>query len=301
MKVGPLARLVLAFGIALAGGPPVMAEPATQQATPTSLTEPPNPASSEDSDPDKTKLDSRETPAPELDLLLEWSENPGVFEDDLHRRHGNLLYLESRREIGEAELAEAKRHDAEQMWDVLENYIGLAHDKNRMARYELASEMGEALLRIDEGTWAALRVGGEAYALAAAIQNMRHSLLEAWQAAADGDPGVKALLDAEARIPPVETESSSIRFLALLQAGDNADGGPIRRYEFGTALISQSPEDIRQVYEALRGDLKKTLEEQLVRVLEDIGREQIEFEGKAEKVALVAALLDRQPEEFGFR
>ncbi len=234
--------------------------------------------------------------------LLEWSEKPGVYEGELRRRHQNPLYVDSRREIGEGDLSEAKRRDAKQMWATLESYISLANDKSRMGRYELASEMGDALLRLDETTWNALRVGGEAYALAAAAQKIRASLLDAWQDVASVDPGVKALLDAEARIPAVKTESPAIRFLALLQVEPGKggeDGGPIRRYELGAALLSEDAETIRKVHSLLRGELRSSVREQLASVLTDIGRDEIEFDGKWQKVTVAAELLKRQPAEFG--
>lgn len=233
--------------------------------------------------------------------MLEWSAKPGVFEADLRRRYGNPLYLESRREFGEEELLEARRRDADLMWGVLENYIELVSDKNRMARFELASQMGDALLRIDEGTWKALRAGGEAYALAASIQELRSRLLAEWKVAAARDPGVKALLDAERRIPSVKTGAEAIRFLALIQSAGADEDGPIRRYEFGAALLSEEPDTIRSVYKSLRGELKSTVREQLTRVLQEIGREEVDFERKREKVALVAGLLGRTPGDFGIR
>ncbi|MDP6979481.1 MAG: hypothetical protein QF570_12915 [Myxococcota bacterium] len=239
-----------------------------------------------------------EAPGP----LLEWSEKPGVYEGELRRRHNNPLYVDSRREIAESDLSEAKRRDAAQMWAALESYVGLANDKKRMARYELASEMGEALLRLDENTWNALRVGGEAYALAAATQKVRTSLIDSWQDVASVDPGVKALLDAEARIPSVETESPAIRFLALLQAESGEAGeedGPIRRYELGAALLSEDAETIRKVHALLRGDLRDSVREQLASVLSDIGRAELEFEGKWEKVTVAAELLEKRPVDFG--
>jgi hypothetical protein len=250
-----------------------------------------------------TTIEEAEEPSsPAPGAPLEWSENPGVYESDLLRRFGNPLYLESRRQIGEGELLEAKRRDAEQMWQVLESFIDLLSDKGSMSRFELASQMGDALLRIDEGTWAALRVGGEAYPLAAAIQNLRTWLLKEWRVSSAADPGVKALLDAEARIPIVETESLAIRFLALIQAGDvDEQEGPIRRYEFGTALMNEDPASIRKVYAALRGELKSTMQKQLTLLLEEIAREEIEFEGRDRKVAVVTGLLGLNPADLGLR
>lgn len=246
--------------------------------------------------------EAEEPSSPAPAAPLEWSENPGVYESDLFRRFGNPLYLESRRQIGEEELLEAKRRDAEQMWKVLESFIDLLSDKGRMSKFELASQMGDALLRIDEGTWTALRVGGAAYPLAAAIQNLRASLLKQWRVSSAADPGVKALLDAEARIPTVETESLAIRFLALIQAGDGDEKeGPIRRYEFGTALMNEDPVSIRKIYGALRGELKFTMQKQLTLLLEEIDREEIEFAGRDRKVAVVIGLLGLNPADLGLR
>lgn len=237
-------------------------------------------------------------PAPEI--LLEWSENPGVYESDLRRRLENPLYVEARRIIDESELLRAKRVDAANAWDALEEFIGLLSDKKRMERYELASEMADALLRIDEATWEALRVGGEAYALATSIQKMRAQLMQDWRSASAKDPGVQALLDAEESIPTVQTESSAVRFLALIQAGnDEEEQGPISTNEFGTALMSEDPDSIRTVYESLQGELKNALRDQLRAVLWDVGREEIEFPDKHEKVAAVAELLEAKPFDFG--
>jgi len=238
---------------------------------------------------------------PEPLARLEWSERPGVFEAGLRRRHGNPLFVDSRREVEEAEVLEARGRDAEQMWIALEDYVDLARDKKRMARYELASEMGEALLRLDENTWGALQTGGEAYALAAATQEIRLSLIDVWRDVATVDPGVKALLDAEERVPAVETDSAAIRFLALVQAEYGDQEGPLRRYEYGAALLSEDVETIEKVHSLLRGELRDSVRRQLASVLEDIGREEIEFEGKREKVTAVAEMLGKNPAAFGVR
>jgi hypothetical protein len=230
------------------------------------------------------------------EVLLDWSANPGVFESDLVRRSGNSLYLESRRRIGEPELLAAKRRDAELTWQTLESFVELLSRKKRMSKLESASEMGDALLRIDEATWGALRVGGEAYKLAASIQELRSWLLGEWQVSSLADPGVQALLDAEERIPTVETQSSAIRFLALIQVADDADAmAPIAMEEFGVALMSEEPATIRKVYQALQGDLKEKLALQLSSLLEEIEREEIEFDRSDQKIAEVLDLLGLEP------
>lgn len=291
--IATLAGPVAAAPLAPAPTPRPVAAPQETLATPGSA-----PISAEASASELTTdfepLEASANAVPEV--LLDWSEIPGVFESDLFRRSGNALYLESRRRIGEVELLAAKRRDAERLWRSLESFIGLLSDKNRMSKFELASQMGNALLRIDEATWSALRVGAQAYELAASIQATRSRLLDAWQVSSDADPGVKALLDAEARIPTVETGSSAIRFLALIQAGDSdPTQAPIQSHEFGVALMSEEPATIRTVYQALRGELKEKLALQLAALLDDIERDQIEFEQSDLKIAEVVDLLGLEP------
>jgi hypothetical protein len=277
------------FGIAV--GPARAAEVA-QPATPAVS------SNTSDSTPEQTR---ESVPSVRVNQL-EWSKNPGVYEADLRRRFGNPLYFEARQRIGEQELLSAKSKDAEKMWAVLENFIDLLSDKNRMAKFELASQMGDALLRIDEATWKALRVGGEAYGLAAAIQRLRSELLERWQVSSAADPGVKALLDAESRIATVRTESSVIRFLALIQAGDGgADNSPIRRHEYAQALMNEDAKSIKKIYGTLRGQLKVTMREQLTLLLKEIARDQIEFEGRDQKVVVVTGMLGINPSDLGLR
>ena len=291
--IATLAGPVAAAPLAPAPTPRPVAAPQETLATPGSA-----PISAEASASELTTdfepLEASANAVPEV--LLDWSEIPGVFESDLFRRSGNALYLESRRRIGEVELLAAKRRDAERLWRSLESFIDLLSDKNRMSKFELASQMGNALLRIDEATWSALRVGAQAYELAASIQATRSRLLDAWQVSSDADPGVKALLDAEARIPTVETGSSAIRFLALIQAGDSdPTQAPIQSHEFGVALMSEEPATIRTVYQALRGELKEKLALQLAALLDDIERDQIEFEQSDLKIAEVVDLLGLEP------
>lgn len=254
---------------------------------------------SEFSDPKSNSefaADFEGSPNAEMEVALDWSAKPGVFESDLFRRSGNSLYLESRRHIDDAELLVAKRRDAKRMWESLEAFIDLLSDKKRMSRYELASEMGDALMRIDESTWSALRVGGQAYELAASIQELRTWLLDAWQVSSDADPGVEALLKAEARLPTVETRSSAVRFLALVQSGDSDSAeSPIKLHELGVALMSETPKTIRNVYMALRGDLKRKLKQQLTSLLNEIEREEIEFDQSDQKIDALRDLLGFNP------
>jgi hypothetical protein len=296
-----LAAAAAWFGAMAALAGPIAAAPHATANQPTAVAMPTPmdptagsaPMPTEDFDPASeftTELEDSANANPEV--LLDWSEVPGVFENDLFRRSGNALYLESRRRIAEAELLTAKRRDAARMWESLESFIDLLSDKNRMSKFELASQMGDALLRIDEATWSALRVGGRAYELAATIQETRSWLLDAWRVSSDADPGVKALLDAEARIHTVETGSPAIRFLALIQAADlDSTEAPIQAHEFGVALMSEELATIRTVYQALRGELKETLALQLAVLLDEIERDQIEFEQRDQKVAEVVDLL----------
>jgi hypothetical protein len=256
--------------------------------------------SSQPSDPDiapeASELQAKETAElVEPEVFFEWSKSPAAHEADLLRRWNNPLYIEARRTIDEDELRAAKRIDADQQWQELEAYIGLISDKKRMARYESASQMADALLRIDEGTWNALRVGGQAYDLAKSIQTVRRELMGKWRESSAGDPGVKALLDAEDRLPAVDTESAAIRFIALIQAEDS----PIPAHEMGTALMSEGAGSISKVYDSLRGELKSNLKKQLEVVMQEVGRDEIDFEGKAQKVAIVAKLLDARASDFG--
>ncbi|MFB0978886.1 MAG: hypothetical protein QMC73_14590 [Myxococcota bacterium] len=256
--------------------------------------------SSELSDPDiapeASELQAEETAEPvEPEVVFEWSKFPAVHEADLLRRWNNPLYIEARRMIDEDEVRAAKRIDADQQWQELEAYIGLISDKKRMVRYESASQMADALLRIDEGTWNALRVGGKAYDLAKSIQTVRNELMGKWRESSAGDPGVKALLDAEDRLPAVDTDSAAIRFIALIQAEES----PIPAHEMGTALMSEGAGSISKVYDSLRGELKSNMKKQLKTVMQEVGRDEIDFEGKDQKVAIVAKLLEAKPSDFG--
>lgn len=259
------------------------------EATPSKLSDP-------DIAPEASELQTEETAEPvEPEVVFEWSKFPAVHEADLLRRRNNPLYIEARRTIDEDELRAAKRIDADQQWQELEAYIGLISDKKRMVRYESASQMADALLRIDEGTWNALRVGGKAYDLAKSIQTVRRELMGKWRESSAGDPGVKALLDAEDRLPAVNTDSAAIRFIALIQAEES----PIPAHEMGTALMSEGAGAISKVYNSLRGELKSNMRKQLKVLMQEVGRDEIDFEGKDQKVAIVAKLLEARPSDFG--
>ena len=65
--------------------------------------------------------------------------------------------------------------------------------------------------------------------------------------------------------------------------------------------MNEDPEAIRGGYAALRGQLKSTMREQLTLLRKEIAREQIEFEGRDQKVATVSGLLGISPAELGFR
>jgi len=240
-------------------------------------------------------------PAPTQPVIqLEWSGNPGAYEESLQRRNLNPLFVEARQQIGKQELVAAKQVDAARMWANLESFIDLLLDKRRMSRLETASEMGDALLQIDEGTWTALRIGGESYALAAEIQALRTWLLKEWRVSSERDPGVKALLAAEGRIRPVRTDSRAIRFMALIQMGGGDDSGPIPVDEFGAALMSEDAETISKVLKALRGQLRKMTRQQIVELLEFVRHEKIELDGLAEKFEIAGAALGLKNVELDF-
>jgi hypothetical protein len=58
---------------------------------------------------------------------------------------------------------------------------------------------------------------------------------------------------------------------------------------------------IRKIYGALRGQLKSLIREQLTVLLKEIAREQIEFEARDQKVAVVTGMLGVNPADLGFR
>jgi hypothetical protein len=67
----------------------------------------------------------------------------------------------------------------------------------------------------------------------------------------------------------------------------------------GTALMSEGAGAISKVYNSLRGELKSNMRKQLKVLMQEVGRDEIDFEGKDQKVAIVAKLLEARPSDFG--
>jgi hypothetical protein len=214
---------------------------------------------------------------------LDWSEAPGTFEQELMRRQGNPLYAPPRQRIGRSELLAAKRRDAEGMWKSLELYIDLATAKKRMARLDDANKMGAALLDLDRETLRALEVGGEAYRLANALQGISGWLLGEWKTTAGDDPDISALVTARKRVPKIDSNSQSLRFIAQLEMGD----GPIQTFERAAALLSLDKDTIKQVMTDLGPKWRSKMAKQSQELAADLGAEGVAVEGINSKVDLV--------------
>lgn len=174
--------------------------------------------------------------------VLDWTSNPGAFENSLLRRYENPLFPPSRRSVSEAELKSAIIRDADDAREVLADFVDLALEQRRMARLDDAADIEEALRQLDDAIARATAVGGEAFKLSRQLQKIRLELVSGWLA---DNPDDAAIQSALARF---EEELAGRRalennpFIAQLFRKD----GPTSDEDLAAALLSEDVATIEQ-------------------------------------------------------
>lgn len=220
-------------------------------------------------------------PAAIAPMRLEWTPNPGAFEDELRRRVANPLFSSDRQVVLPAELRAAKIRDAEEARAVLAEVVDLALDRNKLARAESLDEIEPALARHDELIRTALGVGGEALPLADSVRRSRAALVVAWRERNAESPEILAALTAHAK--SFDDPAATDPFVAQLLRED----GPIPPDEVASALLSEPPATMALALDALPSGARKSARSSGLALLEQVESLGVEIEdGEAKRAIL---------------
>lgn len=178
---------------------------------------------------------------------LDWTPNPGAFEQELRRRVSNPLYPVERQVVRPAELKAAKIRDASDARAVLSEFVDLSLDRRKLAWVKTGEEIELALARYQTVRLAVIGVGGEALSLVGGLNLSRAALIEQWRVAHRDHPEILAALDSVAESDALGDSAAHNEFAAQLQRED----GPILADELAPALLSETPDTIEVVLATL--------------------------------------------------
>lgn len=216
---------------------------------------------------------------------LEWTPNPGAFEQELRRRIGNPLFSPERQIVRAEELRAAKIRDAADARAVLSDVVDLSLDRAKLARAESLDEMRPAMKRYQGLLRTAMGVGGEGTQLAESLRRSRATLIEQWREAHEDAPEILGALEEIERSGQLDEPASTNTFAAQLLRDD----GPIAPGELTPALLSESPETIDIVlgtFDRAKRSQVRLAGLELIRNLQSLG---VEIEGEQAKVDLLTA------------
>jgi hypothetical protein len=172
---------------------------------------------------------------------LDWTPQPGAFEQSLRRRYHNPLYAPSRRRVSSQELQRAIIRDAGEARAVLADFMNLALQQRRMARLDDPADIDAAVADFKAQIRRARGVGGEAAKLADELILIRSQLMTSWRErnadAAELQRELDEIDKSLRRSAPVENNS----FVAQLLRDDT----PTATADLAPALLSEDVDTIR--------------------------------------------------------
>lgn len=227
--------------------------------------------------------DSGDPPAPQEPL--DWSPNPGAFEQALRRRVSNPLFPSERQRVQAAELRAAKIRDASDARAILSQFVEFSLERRKLARVKTIEEIDHALGRYQAVLLRVIGVGGEVTSLVGGLKLSRAALIDQWRVAHEDDPEILTALDTLLESDALNDPAAHSEFAAQLQRED----GPIRPEELAPALLSESPHTVELVLATLspeRRDEIRIAALELIETLQSLG---VEIQDELAKVELLLA------------
>ena len=181
------------------------------------------------------------------DTVIDWSERPGCFERHLQRRHNNPLFPSERQHVTAADVAVARRRDAQDFESLRAEYVQFLEDVTQLPDDLPSREVNPIRERIGDLTQRAAQVGGQASEIASRLTTFRRKLIQTWSNSFSDNPNaLKELQEAEAFY-----HAGAWKFNNPFVAQMNRDDTPITREEVVPSILTEDVATIRTVMAAL--------------------------------------------------
>ena len=174
---------------------------------------------------------------------LDWSNNPGAFEQQLKRRFNNPLFPKNLRPVSHSELSEAKKRDNSDFEKANLKFLNLTEKILKLPDEVTSSEINVIREEIDNLIEECIGIGGRANIVLENLIKLRHETISSWRKALQSHPEALETLNAAEEMNPINKPEFSHPFIMQMMRKD----GPISSAEVLPSLLSEDSQTIRLV------------------------------------------------------
>jgi hypothetical protein len=226
--------------------------------------------------------------SPEVNRLLaqlkpKWSESPGAFEQQLKRRHNNLLFPKERRTITQADIDAAAERDRADYEVVKGRLQVIAADLSKLPERITAPTLNPFRQRTEDLIQDAAGVGGNAADIAARSKELRRTLVSSWEMVLSEGSEERKELNAIEKFYHEKVAMFEVPFFAQMLRKD----GPIPDDDIVPALLSEDCDTIALVFNWLDQSTQAKFQKAAAEIIEMARRESGEIEGLDAKMRVL--------------
>jgi len=200
------------------------------------------------------------------DSRISWSERPGCFERHLQRRYNNPLFSPERQHVTAADVAAARRQDAQDLASLRAEYVQLLSEIAELPDFMPFEQFNPIRERIQDLIHRAVEVGGEASETVPKLRTLRHILIQQVSEALSNNPrALKALQEAEAFHQANEGKLEN-QFLAQMLRDDT----PITAEDVVPSILTEDVATIRTVMAVVGEHLAAKFHQAAVVLVEEV-------------------------------
>lgn len=197
--------------------------------------------------------------------ILPWSNNPSAHEAHLMRRHNNLYFPESRRNVAHGDLTEAKRKDKEDYISCQQSFEQLGKEIEALPQTATSGDLMVLRERIDDLIFFSMGVGGPATEIASKADQLREAVISVLRSTFAGDE------ETLSNIEKADTyhKDNVRKFYIPVIAQMRRENSPILEEETIATVLSEDPSSIAIFMNCLPEDSRALIEVEGLKMLQE--------------------------------
>lgn len=211
---------------------------------------------------------------------LNWSSQPGAFEQQLKRQYNNPLFPKELRIVTSDDLAKAKKRDMSDYEKAKFKVNSIMERILKLPDEMTSSEINKIREEIDNLIEECIGISGEANFLVDQLTKLRHQTISTWRKALKSYPEALEILNKAEKINPVNRPEFSTPFVLQMMRED----GPISSAEVLPSLLSEDPETIRLVMGLMDSEKLTTIQSTALSIIQSAIKEGAKIENLEEKL-----------------
>ncbi len=196
---------------------------------------------------------------------LPWSKNPSAHEAHLMRRHNNLYFPESRRNVAHGDLTEAKRKDKEDYISCQQSFAQLRKEIEALPPTATSGDLLALRERIEDLIFFSMGVAGPAAEIASKADQLREAVISDLRAAFSGN---EETLNNIEKADAYHKDNVS-KFYIPVVAQMLRKKSPIPQEETIPTILSEAPSTIAIFINSLPEDSRPLIEVEGLKILRE--------------------------------